>query len=669
MIYYSQGLNTANMTETKPDDPIEWLKSSVQAIRPGENPEEFKKSNAVYFISGKMNAKDGRVRRNNQNMIERDLLVIDIDDGQDHESVAERLAVAGYEALIYPTPRFQEDAERFKVVLRADRPITTPESHAATMAAAAGVLGGQFDPSSATWSQMQSAPITKDGAFDLIHLDGEPFPVTDKLPEGARMPLERRKSVVHDVAPIASNEALEIMERYVQREGDNLIERENYLSVLMAIILAVQTGEIDHDTGEQCAVMLAGNNEEWKAGNLEQFRREVHTTAVSQDKTFREKFDFFNEQLLQCDSSVTKFDDDSIAAAELVTKRYSPIEFYVDDLITPGLTVIAAPPKAGKSWYALAMQLAIATGRPFHGRDTKRAKVLYCALEDSQRRIQSRLKKLDPFVTADELERMFFAFKVPRLQVPGADGKIRGKLTPSNDFLTYLKHKWIDNGVKVVIVDVFQRMRSGTGNRNTYEAEYAEGGRLQSFARNHGICLIVLHHFKKGTQGQDPVERIGGSTGFTGSADTLITIEFEDRNNLRSTFTVTGRDVPMQEFECEFEDGIWSYAGTVEQNRAISRREQYNSHPLVKTIKHELAGKDEFRMTATELKTKMLELYGWEADEIKVDKRAISRLQSDLYLYDQISYEYLQSTVRWHIFRNNRQSGHLSVRKEQDETT
>lgn len=112
MIYFSMGLNTATMTETKPDDSFKWLKESVQAIRSGENLEEFKRNKALYFISGKMKVKDGRTKRNNKNMIERDLLVIDIDDGQNHETVAERLAVAGYEALIYPTPRYQEDAER-----------------------------------------------------------------------------------------------------------------------------------------------------------------------------------------------------------------------------------------------------------------------------------------------------------------------------------------------------------------------------------------------------------------------------------------------------------------------------------------------------------------------------------------------------------------------------
>lgn len=63
----------------------------------------------------------------------------------------------------------------------------------------------------------------------------------------------------------------------------------------------------------------------------------------------------------------------------------------------------------------------------------------------------------------------------------------------------------------------------------------------------------------------------------------------------------------------------------------------------------------------------MLELYGWEADGIMVDKRSITRLQNDLYLYDQISYEYQNSAGRWHVFRNNRQGEHLSVQNEQVE--
>ena len=141
-------------------------------MRPNENPEKFKQDRAWYFLSGKMADQNGLVTRNDKNMIERDLLVLDIDDGQDHETVAERLAIAGYEALIYPTRVITRTLNASELI-GAERPITTPESYTATMAKGSRSFRRSIDPSSKR-SQM-CTPISKDGAFDVIHLEGEPF--------------------------------------------------------------------------------------------------------------------------------------------------------------------------------------------------------------------------------------------------------------------------------------------------------------------------------------------------------------------------------------------------------------------------------------------------------------------------------------------------------------
>lgn len=663
MIYYQQGWK-GNTLHEMGGDPFEWLKGAIQPIEPGANLQTFKKSRAMYFISGKMNSKDGRAQRSNKNMIERDLVIMDVDSGEDHQAVAEWLDMLNYAALIYPTPRYEKDKQRFRIVLRADRPITSAESYKATIRAAAREIGIHCDPASETWAQLQGAPISKEGAFKLIELEGNPFPVCEALqfelqPDQAEAdrqpPQEGPGDTRTEVKKIPYETALEIIKRYEERDRDNLKDRTNYLSAFMTIIQAVQTGEIDHDTGEACAVLLAGDNKEWQEGNREHFRNEIKKTIPRQEKTFLQKFDWkpgeVDEAHFQFDEpeEVKPFNDGAISGSELLKNQFAPIVYFVDKLITPGMTVLAAPPKYGKSFLALDLALSIATGEEFQDRKTKETKVLYCALEDSLRRIQSRLMTLDPGLRPELLDNLNVVTDVPLLNIP-EDGRNRKKrLTANNDFLLYL-HKWIEEGVKVIVVDVFQKIRTGIGNRNTYEAEYSEGGRLQEFAHSHGVSIILLHHFKKGSQGLDPVERVGGSTGVTGSADTIITIERASRESKSSLFTVTGRDVPMQEFECEFQEGIWIYRGTVAENKEQARRDLYENNPIVKTLKRALQEEKEYKTTATEFKDKMLELFGYEAAGIKVEKRVFDKLHADLHQHDGIRYQYKRSGEAWHIF-------------------
>ncbi len=82
------------------------------------------------------------------------------------------------------------------------------------------------------------------------------------------------------------------------------------------------------------------------------------------------------------------------AVSGLLKEQLPPLKWIVQDLIPEGMTLIAAPPKSGKSWWALDLSLSVARGEPFLGKPTTKNGVLYLALEDSKRRIQSRTNKL-----------------------------------------------------------------------------------------------------------------------------------------------------------------------------------------------------------------------------------------------------------------------------------
>lgn len=335
-------------------------------------------------------------------------------------------------------------------------------------------------------------------------------------------------------------------------------------------------------------------------------------------------------------------------AVELMGKYFEALAYFVTELITVGLTILGSPPKSGKSFFVLGMLIAICQGIPFLGRETKKVRVAYFALEDSPRRIKERIANLMGSENYEDLEFLDIFWQVPRINIPNSEGKYTFKLTPENDFLAFLDKycKWH----RIIIIDVFQSVRVGAGQRNLYESEYKELQTLQRWAQENKVALILVHHFKKGSQGLDPMERISGSAGVAGAADTLITIERNSRSDTDATFTVTGRDIPMQEFICSFDNGIWTYESTVDEKEESIRRANYEENPIVLTIRHLLTKEDEVKITASNLSKEMLELCGWKAKSVKVDKRVLDKLRDDLYFNDRITYEYQSSAGRWHIF-------------------
>ena len=67
----------------------------------------------------------------------------------------------------------------------------------------------------------------------------------------------------------------------------------------------------------------------------------------------------------------------------------------MESLVYPGLTILAARPKSGKSWLTLQMAMAVASGGCLAGwLSTKAGKVLYLALEEPRQRTTARMRKL-----------------------------------------------------------------------------------------------------------------------------------------------------------------------------------------------------------------------------------------------------------------------------------
>ena len=58
------------------------------------------------------------------------------------------------------------------------------------------------------------------------------------------------------------------------------------------------------------------------------------------------------------------------------------------------MTVFAGKPKIGKSWLMLGVALGVARGTKALGQKVEKGDVLYCGLEDGERRMQDRCTKI-----------------------------------------------------------------------------------------------------------------------------------------------------------------------------------------------------------------------------------------------------------------------------------
>jgi len=122
------------------------------------------------------------------------------------------------------------------------------------------------------------------------------------------------------------------------------------------------------------------------------------------------------------DATGSTWRDRAFTAGALRTMNFKAIEYVVPGIIPEGLTILAGKPKIGKSWLALDLALAVAGDRFVLG-ELKPAQgdVLYAALEDNQRRLWKRTRKIMDTAQAVWPERLTLATQWRRIDGGGIE--------------------------------------------------------------------------------------------------------------------------------------------------------------------------------------------------------------------------------------------------------
>lgn len=318
-----------------------------------------------------------------------------------------------------------------------------------------------------------------------------------------------------------------------------------------------------------------------------------------------------------------------INAADLATKYLPPVRFLVDDFLPQGLALLSAPPKYGKSWFVLDLCLSVAKGIPFLGRKTNRCDCLYLALEDSENRLKSRMIKLLDGAPAPD--NFFFGISAPDL----ANG-----LTDQLDlFLT--QHP----NTGMIVIDTLQKIRGPSSrSEGAYKYDYREMGQIKSFADRHGILVLLVHHLRKMADDSDPHNRISGTNGIMGAADTSMVLARAKREDSETTLSITGRDVNGEELILNFnkDQCKWEVAGTPEEISRRNYERKYSENPLVKVIKTLVTqGGGEWRGRMKALNEESYNILGdklLEDNELRKYPGMLKSIKDDLEYYDGITY-------------------------------
>ncbi len=224
---------------------------------------------------------------------------------------------------------------------------------------------------------------------------------------------------------------------------------------------------------------------------------------------------------------------------EILATEYPDPEWIIPDYLPEGYTVLAGLPKLGKSVLGLQIAEAVASGGVLFGKQVTQGRVLYIAVEDTERRLKRRMQD-NLYVGTGNL--VFFN---------SWDHLDKGGFSALEKELRRQEYR-------VCILDTLFRMFSPGIRQNDSGQMAAIGDALSNLAKP-GIGVVKglegLDHHNKGAYMNEKGGNLGnlsGSISKAGAADTLWNV-YRKRGEKIMTVEVTGRDVDEQDIELVFD--------------------------------------------------------------------------------------------------------------------
>jgi len=236
-----------------------------------------------------------------------------------------------------------------------------------------------------------------------------------------------------------------------------------------------------------------------------------------------------------------------MTATEILQTDLPELVWVIPDVLPIGLSVFAGKSKVGKSWLCLQMLHAVVTGGEFFGRQVEKGPVLYLSLEDTTRRLKSRMIKQG---WAEDINDAHF---MTATTFEDEIGDLAGG--GSERLAAQIKRE----GYKLVMIDTLSRAIDG--DQSAAEIMTAALAPLSEIANEQAMGIGLVDHLRKGADASSPfdaLDEVRGSTAKVASADTILGL-YRQKGQTGAKLFVVGRDVNEATFNLHFDilTGSW----------------------------------------------------------------------------------------------------------------
>jgi len=260
----------------------------------------------------------------------------------------------------------------------------------------------------------------------------------------------------------------------------------------------------------------------------------AYDASVDPDKLIDEA-----EQRLQLERKAVSLGDDwhskMIDGADIWRKAHTPRPFVVEEVLPVGITLLHALPKKRKSWLAKDFCYAVAGGGKAMGQlQAQQGEALYINLEMDEELLNERLKIMFPSGAPHQGVKFFQEW-------PNLDS---GFFTQLESYLTARPY------TRIVVLDTLVRVFPDDAYvREGYRVDARLIENFTKFNANRGLAVLLIHHSRKASGGNDPVLGASGSTGLTGSVDGVLELLVDGDDGSKGKLLRSGRrfknDTPL----------------------------------------------------------------------------------------------------------------------------
>ena len=518
-------------------------------------------------------------KRSKSNLINRCVLAVDADSATDHD-IEDYEAMYDYKYFVHTTHTSTPEAPRYRWLFPLSRPVNSSEYRQLVAEAKLWVGADTIDETTDQAERLMFWPSVcldvdyqwKEGGTELLNPDDFvkdeeelPVEVVDSPPVIATdgiIPEGQRNKAVFEYASLLRGKGLD---RQVIRHSI-AIYNDAYCSPPLPDLELnnIASSVCKYQKGEK--IPFRARDTKMEFSDL----GEVRTT----DKFARYKVE---------------------RVSDLLERDVPETEFIIPGMLPVGLGMLLAPPKFGKSWFCLDLAISIVTGTDFIGMHTNRCEVFYAALEDGDPRLKSRIREVggEDYRLGKNLYGFYKILELPTMH--------------DSEVIEYLQSQLDEHpGIRVMIIDTLQKIRGEIKkNEGVYGYDYRELSELQRFAIKNNICLLLVHHTKKGIDDSDFLGNASGSNGITGALDFMLSLTKKRRKDSATVLDITGRDVQMKSYVLQFNNATlrWENLGEEQEVKENEADLKYSNDPLVKTIKHYLETAEELLMDSGDTDT------------------------------------------------------------------